>query len=87
MLKKKTGKEYCAPWEKVFNRVLTPVEEFIHHQTTSGILLMLCAITAISLANSPWNDAYHHILELTFTIGVPRVSNFPNQCITGLMMV
>jgi len=67
----KAGKEYCAPWEKAFNWVLSPVEEFIHRQTTSGILLMLCAIVAITIANSPWNEAYHHILELTFTIGVP----------------
>ena len=38
--------EYIAPWEKAFKRVLTPIEEFIHRQTTSGILLMLCAIGA-----------------------------------------
>ncbi len=67
----KAAKEYCAPWEKAFNWVLSPVEEFIHRQTTSGILLMLCAIAAISIANSPWNEAYHHLLELTFTVGVP----------------
>ena len=70
-MKKEYGKEYCAPWEKAFKWVLSPVEEFIHRQTTSGILLMLCAIAAITIANSPWSDAYHHLLELTFTIGVP----------------
>ncbi len=72
MIKNKPAeREYCAPWEKAFNLVLSPVEEFIHRQTTSGILLMLCAITAIIIANSPWNEAYHHLLELTFSIGVP----------------
>ncbi len=40
-MKKQIGKEYVAPWEKAFDRVLTPLDEFIHHQTTSGILLML----------------------------------------------
>ena len=69
-MSEKTGKEYCAPWERAFNWVLSPVEEFIHRQTTSGILLMLCAIAAITIANSPWSEAYHHLLELTFTIGV-----------------
>ncbi len=66
-----SDKEYCAPWEKAFNWVLSPLEEFIHRQTTSGILLMLCAIVAILIANSPWNEAYHHLLEATFTIGIP----------------
>ena len=32
---------------------------------------MLCAIAALYIANSQWNDAYHHLLEMTFTIGVP----------------
>ncbi len=63
-------KEYIAPWEKAFNLVLSPLEEFIHRQTTSGILLMICAIAALAIANSPWNEAYHHFLELKFTIGV-----------------
>jgi len=40
-MKKLTEKEYVAPWEKTFSKVLTPLEEFIHRQTTSGILLML----------------------------------------------
>ncbi len=40
-MKKLTEKEYVAPWEKAFSKVLTPLEEFIHRQTTSGILLML----------------------------------------------
>jgi len=63
-------KEYIAPWEKAFDLILSPLEEFIHRQTTSGVLLMICAIAALAIANSPWNEAYHHILELTFTIGV-----------------
>jgi len=67
---KSTGTEYIAPWEKSFERILTPLEEFIHRQTTSGILLMLCAIAALYLANSQWSAAYHHLLEMPFTIGV-----------------
>jgi hypothetical protein len=39
-MKKQTEKEYIAPWKKAFDRVLTALEEFIHRQTTSGILLM-----------------------------------------------
>jgi len=68
---KKIKKEYVAPWEKAFDKVLSPLEDFIHRQTTSGILLMLCAVIALYLANSQWNEAYHHLLQLPFTIGVP----------------
>ncbi len=69
ILKKLEGKQYLAPWEKAFDRVLTPLEEFIHRQTTSGILLMLFALFSLFLANSQWSDAYHHLLERHFTIG------------------
>lgn len=65
----KKGKEYNAPWEKAFDQILSPLEEFIHRQTTSGILLMLCAVAALVIANSPWSDTYHHLLESTLTIG------------------
>jgi hypothetical protein len=37
--KVKTG-VYHAPWEKSFDKILTPFEEFIHRQTTSGLLLV-----------------------------------------------
>ena len=67
----KTKKEYVAPWEKAFDKILSPLDEFIHRQTTSGVLLMLCAIAALYIANSQWSTAYHHILELPFTIGFP----------------
>ena len=70
-MKKQPEKEYVAPWEKAFDRVLTPLEEFIHRQTTSGVLLMLCAIAALYIANSQWSDGYHRLLEMPFTIGLP----------------
>ena len=63
-----------APWEAALDRILTPLEEFIHRQTTSGILLMLCAVLALVVANSPWNASYHRVLDLPFTIGVPGFS-------------
>ena len=40
-------------WEKAFDRLLSPLEEFIHRQTTSGVLLMICAVIALVIANSP----------------------------------
>jgi NhaA family Na+:H+ antiporter len=68
-MKKPMFTGYMAPWEKAFDRVLTPLEEFIHRQTTSGLLLMGCALVALGIANSPWADGYHSLLATTFTIG------------------
>ncbi len=70
-MKLPTKKEFIAPWEKAFDRVLTPLDEFIHRQTTSGVLLMLCAVLALYIANSDWHDLYHAFLQTNFTIGLP----------------
>lgn len=58
-----------APLEKAFNRIITPFEEFIHKQTTGGLLLFSCAVIAMFVANSHWLEAYQHLLHSTFTIG------------------
>jgi NhaA family Na+:H+ antiporter len=57
-----------APWEKTFERVLTPFEEFLHNQTSSSKVLMATALIALVIANSPWADAYHHLIELPLSL-------------------
>jgi NhaA family Na+:H+ antiporter len=59
--KVKTG-VYHAPWEKSFDKILTPFEEFIHRQTTSGLLLMGTAVLALVLANGPLSSAYERLV-------------------------
>lgn len=59
-----------APWEKAFTRILTPFEEFIHRQTTSGLLLMGSAIIALLLANSFLAESYQHVLHTPLGIHV-----------------
>ncbi len=68
--KVKTG-VYLAPWEKSFDKILTPFDEFIHRQTTSGLLLMAMAVIALVLANGPLEDAYLHVIHtlVSFNIG------------------
>ena len=66
---KLAGKEYLAPWEKAFDQILTPLEEFIHRQTTSGVLLMICAVVALVIGNGPWAEDFHHLLETKSTLG------------------
>ena len=62
-INKATKGVYIAPWEKTFDRILTPFEEFIHRQTTSGLLLMGMALIALVLANGPLATAYEHLLH------------------------
>jgi len=61
---------YHSPWEKSFHKIITPFEEFIHRQTTSGMLLMGTAIIALFLANSSYASAYLHILHMPVNISV-----------------
>jgi NhaA family Na+:H+ antiporter len=59
-----------APWEKAFDRILSPLEEFIHQQTTSSILLIICTIVALVIANSPMGEHYLHNLHTPIAISV-----------------
>ncbi len=67
--KVKTG-VYHAPWEKHFDKLLTPFEEFIHRQTTSGLLLMGMAILALVLANGPLAPAYEDVLHTLISVNI-----------------
>ncbi len=61
---------FYAPWEKSFDKILTPFEEFIHRQTTSGILLMAMALIALLLANSPLADSYEHLVHTLVSLNI-----------------
>ena len=61
---------YRAPWEKSFARIITPFEEFIHRQTTSGMLLVGTAILALILANSAVGAVYAHLLHTPIGIQI-----------------
>ncbi|MCK5383192.1 MAG: Na+/H+ antiporter NhaA [Gammaproteobacteria bacterium] len=79
---------YTAPWERALNKVLTPFEEFIHRQTTSGLLLMFTAVLALVLANSPLAHLYQQIqhLNIGFNIGNWSLENSLHHWVNdGLM--
>ena len=59
-----------SPLESAFDRIITPFEEFIHRETTSGILLMLCAAVALVIANSGFYETYLHVLETKFSLAL-----------------
>lgn len=59
-----------APWERAFDRFLTPFEEFVHRQTTSGLILMSAAVLALVLANGPLAEAYRHLVHTPVALTV-----------------
>ncbi|WP_457743695.1 Na+/H+ antiporter NhaA [Sulfurimonas sp.] len=59
-----------APWEKTFEKVATPLEHFIHAQTTTGIVLIFMTIVALILANSPLQEIYANIFHLNISIDI-----------------
>jgi NhaA family Na+:H+ antiporter len=63
-------KIHYAPWEKTFDKVLTPFDEFIHRQTTSGLLLMAFALLALVVANSTLAEAYLHLSHVAIGINI-----------------
>jgi len=58
------------PWERRFDRLITPFEEFIHKQTTGGIILMVGSLFALLLANSPLGKGYEHIIHTSISFNV-----------------
>ncbi|WP_437640525.1 Na+/H+ antiporter NhaA [Sorangium sp. So ce854] len=59
-----------APARRLAQRVLGPLERFLHVQAASGIVLLIAAVVALAWANSPWGDAYDHLWHVPLTIGV-----------------
>ena len=60
---------FHSPWEKSFDKILTPFDEFIHKQTTSGLLLMAMAVFALILANGPLASDYVHFMHTSVSLG------------------
>ncbi|MCW9047027.1 MAG: Na+/H+ antiporter NhaA [Gammaproteobacteria bacterium] len=68
-LSKYTGQGiFHSPWEKSFDKILTPFEEFIHQQTTSGLLLMAAAVLALIMANGPYAETYTHFMHTPLSL-------------------
>lgn len=55
--------------ESLVTRALVlPVQQFIHIQGISSIVLLAAAVIALIWANSPWHDSYHHVWEMELTL-------------------
>jgi len=61
---------YHAPWEKQFKKIRSPIDNFIHQETSGGILLLIATAIALVWANSPFADTYLHLLHTHLSIRV-----------------
>jgi NhaA family Na+:H+ antiporter len=46
-------------------------QRFFQTEALGGVVLLLCGIAALIVANSPWADAYHRLWEIVLVIGPP----------------
>lgn len=79
-----------APWEKTFQRIVTPLEHFLHAQTTTGLVLVFMTILALVLANSPLSESYLHFFHMyiDFNVGSWKLSHsFHHWINDGLMAI
>jgi len=79
-----------APLEKAFTRIATPFENFIHSQTTTGLVLILMTVIALILANSPLVDTYNTLFhtKIDFNVGEWKLSHTLHHWINdGLMAI
>lgn len=71
-MKKFIGKEYVAPWEKAFDRVLTPLDEFIHRQTTSYLVIPIFSFAnaGIPIDWSSFGSVVTHPVSMGIALGL-----------------
>ena len=63
---------HLSPGDAPVARILRPFQRFAEQETSSGIVLLGCAIAALAWANSPWGESYVHLWEQPITIGGAR---------------
>jgi len=54
--------------------ILRPFEDFLHVESSGGILLLISTLIALVWANSPWSDFYSHFWETPFGFSVGSYS-------------
>ncbi len=65
-------KQKIAPqnaWESSFGKLMTPLEQFIKGETNSGMLLVICTVIALLIANTPLYHGYETIMASQWVVG------------------
>ncbi|MEQ8848359.1 Na+/H+ antiporter NhaA [Botrimarina sp.] len=86
---KDSASEAHLPREPI-HRLTGPIRRFLHVEAASGFVLLACAVVALSLANSPFSEAFLGIWKtpLALTIGDFRLEHSLKHWINdGLMAI
>jgi len=59
---------------KINNKIFNPFVHFFKNESASGLILLICAIIAIIVANSSFSAIYNNILHTYITIGYKEFS-------------
>jgi NhaA family Na+:H+ antiporter len=79
-----------APAGTALFRIASQFQRFIRIESFAGVLLLLCAVTALAWANSPWSESYHRLwqTEISVAAGSATISKTLLHWINdGLMVV
>jgi len=74
----------------VRERLVAPVQSFMHTETAGGIVIVVAAIIALIWANSPWDEAYFDLwhAELGFDANLFHVEHHLGDWVNdGLMVI
>lgn len=58
----------------LFAAVLRPIQEFFRLEAASGVVLMVAAVVALAMANSPLHETYEALLEFPIVVGAGGLS-------------
>jgi len=53
-----------TPLEAGLERAMSPFQEFIHDQTSASVMLLLCTLLALVIANSPLAQDYQRLIHM-----------------------
>ena len=54
--------------------VIAPLRDFLHRETSSGMLILLASAVGLVIANSPISDRYFSLLDWQFQIGAAELA-------------
>ena len=52
------------------NRIIAPLRDFLHRESSSGALILIAAALGLGIANSPLRDSYNAVLDFDFELGL-----------------
>jgi NhaA family Na+:H+ antiporter len=50
--------------------ISNPFQRFFQTEALGGLLLVVCGVAALVIANSPWSEAYSHLWETRIAVGL-----------------